>query len=137
MYQKGESGNPGGRPKGARNKRSILRDALEKVYSDGESGFWLAVTEKSKEGDTNAIAMIGSRLIPPLKATDTPIQLDGLDKGSLTDKAEKIIEFMGKGDISPSQAISMINAIAALCRVQEIEDLSKRLEVLEHVLKER
>lgn len=137
MYKKGVSGNPEGRPKGARNKRSILRDALENVYSDGEGGFWLTVAERSKEGDTNAVTMIGSRLIPPLKATDTPIQLEGLDDGSLTDKAEKIIGFMGKGDISPSEATSMINAIAALCRVQEIEDLSKRLEVLEQVLKER
>ena len=63
MYKKGVSGNPEGRPKGARNKRSILRDALENVYNDGESGFWLAVAERSKEGDTNAVTMIGSRLI--------------------------------------------------------------------------
>lgn len=137
MYKKGVSGNPEGRPKGARNKRSILRDALDNVYSDGEGGFWLALAERSKEGDANAVTMIGSRLIAPLKATDMPIQLEGLDDGSLTEKAEKIIGFMGKGDISPSEATSMINAITGLCRVQEIEDLSKRLEVLERVLKER
>jgi hypothetical protein len=137
MYQKGKSGNPDGRPKGARNKRSILRDALDNVYSDGEAGFWLAVAERSEKGDANAVAMIGSRLIAPLKATDMPVQLEGLDGGSLTEKAEKIISLMGSGDISPSEATSMINAITGLCRVQEIEDLVKRLEVLERVLKER
>lgn len=137
MYKKGESGNPEGRPNGARNKRSILRDALNNVYSDGESGFWLAVAEKAREGDAHAISMVGSRLIAPLKATDTPIQLEGLDGGSLTEKAGKIISHMGSGDISPSEATSMIHAITGLCRVQEIEDLSKRLEALERVLKKR
>ncbi len=136
-YKKGKSGNPDGRPSGAKNKRTVIRDALEKVYDDGEDGFWLAVAEKSKEGDTNAVSMIGSRLIPTLKATDTPILLEGLDSGSLVDKAGKIIEHMGTGDVSPSEATSMINAIAALCKVQEIEDLNKRLEALERALKDR
>ena len=136
-YKKGKSGNPDGRPTGSKNKRTVIRDALEKVYDDGEDGFWLAVAEKSKEGDTNAVSMIGSRLIPTLKATDTPILLEGLDSGSLVDKAGKIIEHMGTGDVSPSEATSMINAIAALCKVQEIEDLSKRLESLERIFKER
>ena len=137
MYKKGQSGNPDGRPAGIKNKRTLLREALDKVYDDGEAGFWLAVAEKSKEGDTHAINKIGSRLIAPLKATDTPVLLEGLDSGSLTDRSGKIVEHMGAGDISPSEATSMIGAIAQLCRVQEIEDLSKRLEMLERVLKKR
>ena len=137
MYQKGESGNLDGRPRGSKNKRTVLREALAQVYENGEAGFWLAVVEKSKEGDASAINMIGSRLIAPLKATDTPVLLEGLDSGSLTDRSGKIVEHMGAGDISPSEATSMIGAIAHLCRVQEIEDLSKRLEMLERVLKKR
>ena len=137
MYEKGECGNPDGRPKGAKNKRTLIRDALNKVYDDGEPGFWLAVAEKAKEWDTNAVGMIGARLLPPLRATDGPVHVEGLDSGTLTQKAEKIIGFMGSGDLTPSEAISMINAIAGLCRIQELEDLAKRLGTLERILKSR
>lgn len=137
MYRKGQSGNPTGRPQGAKNKRTLIRDALDRVYQDGEAGFWIAVAEKAREGDTAAIGMLGARLVAPLKATDVPVVLEGLEHGTLTEKAERIISFMGQGTISPGEATSMINAIAALCRVHEIEELSKRLEALERILKER
>lgn len=137
MFKKGSSGNPEGRPHGAKNKRTLIRDALNQIYDDGEAGFWLAVAEKAQAGDFNAIGMIGARLVPPLRATDTPVVLEGLDDGSLTEKAEKIIGHMGKGDVSPSEATAMINAIAGLCRVQEVEYLSKRIEALERTLKKR
>lgn len=136
-YEKGESGNPEGRPKGTKNKRTLIREALESVYDNGEAGFWLAVAEKAKDGDQSAVSLLAGRLVAPLKATDTPIVLDGLDSGTLTQKAEKIIGFMGSGDLSPSEAQGMITAITGLCRVQEIEDLNSRLEALERILKER
>ena len=37
MFEKGQSGNPEGRPKGAKNKRTLIRQALEEVYDDGEA----------------------------------------------------------------------------------------------------
>lgn len=136
-FKKGETGNPEGRPRGAKNKRTLIRDALEKVYQNGEAGFWVAVAEKAKGGDTTSVSMLGARLVPPLRAMDNPVILAGLDSGTLTEKADKIISYMGNGDISPSEATTMINAIAALCRVQELEDLSKRLDALERILRER
>lgn len=136
-FKKGETGNPDGRPRGAKNKRTLIRDALKKVYPDGESGFWVAVAKRALEGDTTSVSMLGARLIPPLKAEDTSVILAGLNSGNLTEKANKIIGYMGSGDISPSQATTMINAIATLCKVQEIEDLSKRLDALERILRDR
>src|SRR5690606_5805290 len=125
-----------GRRPGSKNKRTLLREARETTYDNGEAGMWLALTESAKGGEMQAVSMIAARLTPPLKATDAPIELPGLE-GSLTQKAEKIVEHMGRGEISPSEATGMINAIAGLCRVQEIDDLAKRLEAIERALKER
>jgi len=137
MFEKGQSGNPDGRPAGARNKRTLVRDALEQVYDQGEAGFWIAVAEKAKEGDSTAVTMLAARLVPPLKAADSPIALEGLTAGTLSEKANKIVSHMGDGLISPGEATSMLNAIAALCRVTEIEVLATRLASLERILKER
>lgn len=137
MFEKGLSGNPNGRPVGASNKRTLVRDALDHVYDHGETGFWIAVAEKAKEGDSNAVTLLAARLVPPLRATDSPIMLAGLDTGTLVEKANNIVGHMGAGDISPSEATSMLNAITALCRVTEIEVLASRLANLERILKER
>ena len=137
MFEKGQSGNPDGRPAGARNKRTLIQEALEKVYDDGEAGFWLAVTQSAKEGDSAAVMMLAARLVPPLKAMDLPIILSGLEYGTLTEKANKIINSMGNGLISPGEATSMVNAITALCRVQEIDAMATRLITIERILKER
>jgi hypothetical protein len=130
-YQKGQTGNADGRPVGAKNKRTLIRDALEKVYDGGEGGFWLAVAGKAKEGDSAAISMLGARLVAPLRACDSAVYLEGLDGGSLMDKAEKIVASMGVGAISPSEAAAMVGAIATLCRVQETEELADRIAALE------
>jgi hypothetical protein len=136
-YKKGESGNPDGRPAGVRNKCTLVREALGQVYENGEAGFWLAMAEKAKEGDSTAVTMLAARLVPPLKASDSPIALSGLATGTLSEKANNIVSHMGDGLISPSEATSMLNAIAALCRVTEIEVLASRLASLERILKER
>ena len=133
MFEKGQSGNPEGRPKGAKNKRTLLRQALEEVYDDGEAGFWLAVAEKAKEWDQNAVALIAGRLVAPLKAVDAPVILDGLGTGSLTEQASNVLGQMGQGKITPNEATGMINAIAAMCRVEELDELRERVEALEEV----
>lgn len=130
-FKKGETGNPNGRPPGSKNKRTVIREALAKVYDNGEEGFWLAVAEKAKEGDGTAMTMLAARLIAPLRASDATVKLEGLDAGSLVEKAERIVASMGEGELSPSEATAMVNAIATLCRVQETDDLVKRIEALE------
>jgi hypothetical protein len=64
-FQPGQSGNPKGRPKGARNISSIARDALERAISIKEKGKWRKTTvrkaafqrlaEKAIAGDVKAL----------------------------------------------------------------------------------
>lgn len=51
--------------------------------------------------------------------------------GALTEQGEQVIAAMGKGDIAPSDAASMLSALVTQARVVEIDELEKRVTELE------
>lgn len=135
-YIKGQSGNPAGRPKGIKNKATLLRASLEDDLPD-----LLAVVKKQAlEGDIQAIKLILDRVMPPLKATAPVIELLELSKATtLSEKAEAIIDAVGCGELAPDIASQLISAVATLAKVIEIDQLQQRLEALEQhlIVKER
>src|SRR5262249_59590562 len=67
-FQKGESGNPAGRPFGSRNKTTLAMEAL----LDGEAETIVRkAIEKAKDGDTVALRLCLERLVPVRK--DRPL----------------------------------------------------------------
>jgi len=117
-FKPGESGNPDGRPKGAKDKRTQYRELFE-PYADNliQKAIDLAL-------DT-CLKMCIDRLVSPFRAKDATVTLDDIE-GTLTEKGEKIINAMGKGELSPSDASSMLSALAAQARIIEIDELGKR-----------
>ena len=63
-FRRGQSGNPAGRPKGARNRATLAAEAM----LDGEAS---ALTRKAIDlalgGDTTALRLCLERLLPPRK----------------------------------------------------------------------
>lgn len=58
-WKKGESGNPSGRPKGSRNRSTIVRELLEAKALDGGDGqvvdqLTRSLIQKAAEGDVRA-----------------------------------------------------------------------------------
>ena len=70
-FQKGESGNPAGRPRGARNRTTVLLENL--LAEDGEAIARKAI-ELAKAGETAALRMCLDRLVPVRK--DEPVVFD-------------------------------------------------------------
>ena len=70
-FQKGKSGNPHGRPKGTRNKATVLAEAL--LQTEIEAICRKAV-EEAKNGNIQAIKIILDRILPPKK--ESPIHID-------------------------------------------------------------
>ena len=61
-FQKGQSGNPSGRPKGARNKATLAMEIL----LDGEADrLTRKVVEMALAGDTTALRLCLERIMPP------------------------------------------------------------------------
>jgi hypothetical protein len=125
-FKKGQSGNRAGRPKGIKDRRVKYRELLEHHAP--------ALVDKAVElalgGDTAALRLCLDRIIPTIKTKDEPIKLDCLT-GTLTEQGQTIIEAMGKGTLAPSEAATMLQALAAQARITELEVLEQRLRTLE------
>lgn len=78
-FPAGVSGNPGGRPKGSKNKSTLLREAMEQKVDCKLSReipqVLDVVIRAAKSGDMSAAKMLLDRAVPVQKATD------GADKG--------------------------------------------------------
>lgn len=63
-FPKGRSGNPAGRPKGARNKATVL---AEQLMADDAENVVRAVVKAAKRGDMAAARIVLDRIVPPRK----------------------------------------------------------------------
>jgi len=125
--------NKAGRPAGAKNKRTLIRDALAETFDDGEKGFWLSVATMAKGGDTQAMAMLANRLVPALKPQSEAVVLPEPLNGTSADMARQLIQFAGAGAISTSTAQELLSALADVLKIVEITELEKRLAQLEQL----
>ena len=128
-FKPGQSGNPAGRPKGVKDRRVKYRELLE-AHAE-------TLINKAKDlalsGDTTALRLCLERIIPPIKSKDEPVTLEALG-GSLTEQGSSIIHAMGNGELSPSEAASMLQALAAQCRIIETSDHEERLLEIEKTI---
>ncbi|RQU62397.1 DUF5681 domain-containing protein [Burkholderia cenocepacia] len=126
QFKKGQSGNPAGKPKGARDKRTALRELLQPHAAD----LVAKAVELAKAGDTTALRICIDRCIPAIKAKDAPVDLPELT-GSLAEQGAAVMHAMARGRITPDEANAVMQVISAQARIIEVDELEKRLAVLE------
>ena len=125
-FQKGQSGNPAGKPKGAKDKRTALRELLQ---PHAEQLVQKAV-KLALEGDTTALRICIDRIIPAAKAKDSPIELEGLH-GPLVDRGQTVVNALASGQLTPDEANAVMSVLSAQARIIEVDELEKRLAALE------
>lgn len=134
QFQKGESGNPAGRPRGARNRTTRLMQSLlaESAESIGRKVIGLA-----EEGDIAAIRVCVDRLAPALK-DDEPvdIELPPLEKPADTvAAAAAIVAGVAAGELTPSQAAQLAKVVDVYVRAIETKAFDERLSKVEAAVK--
>jgi hypothetical protein len=104
-FQRGESGNPAGRPVGARHKATVAAEAL----LDGEAE---ALTRKAVEmalaGDTVALRLCLERILPPRRERPVRFKLPRLQ--SLADAAPAmaaIVAAVATADLTLGEAAEL------------------------------
>jgi len=127
-FKKGESGNAKGRPKGIIDKRTEYRQLFQaKAPELIEKAIGMAL-----DGDTASMRLCIERIAPTLKSQDTATTIPNLEKAeSLTEKGNVILNTLGSGRLTPSEASSILSALANQAKLSEIDDLTKRVEKLE------
>ena len=128
-YKPGQSGNPTGRPKGARNKATVAAETL----LEGEAE---TITRKcidlALEGDLVALRLCLSRIVPAKRERNIQLDLPPLEgsqdvlKGIAT-----VLEAVGDGALTPSEGASITRLLEAYRGAFETAELEIRLQDLE------
>lgn len=125
-FQPGESGNPAGRPPGIRDKRTALRELLEPHAAD----LVAKAVEMALAGDGTALRICIDRLIPLIKARDEPVAVPAL-AGSLSERGHAVLDAVARAELTPDQAATMLQALAAQARIVEVDEIERRVAALE------
>ena len=116
LFQKGVSGNPLGRPKGSKNKISLL---LQNISEDDQKIIARKIVDYAKSGHFKYYSAVLPYLVPKAKAPNTQLIEDDaevldlkLDTPEDIKKAsEMIIKAMIAGRISAGEAESMMGML--------------------------
>jgi hypothetical protein len=128
-FQKGECGNPAGRPRGSRNRATLL---MESLLADDAEAIGRKAIEMAKQGDMAAIRLCMDRLAPPRKGEPVAIDLPPLDKpaGSVAAEAT-IVAAVAAGEVTPSEAAELAKVIDVYVRAIATKAFDERLTKLE------
>ena len=128
-FEKGQSGNPNGRPKGTRNKTTLAMEAL----LDGEAEeITRKAIEKAKAGDMVAIRLCLERTISAVKSRPIEIDLPPVETSKdITAAHGVVIAAMGRGEITPDDARAIADVLEARRRAIETVELEARIEKIE------
>lgn len=127
QFQKGKSGNPSGKPKGAKDKRTALRSLLE----PHRDALVKVAVDKALGGDATALRICLDRLIAPVRGNPVDI---GNFSGTLVERGEQVLEAVGRGSISAEEAAALMSVINSQARIIEATDLDRRLSALEKAI---
>jgi hypothetical protein len=128
-FESGQSGNPNGRPKGARNRVTQAVEAL--IDGQGEALGAKAV-EKALEGDSTLLRALLSTLVPPRRERMVEFELPKIESAADARKASSaVITACAAGELSPHEANEIMALISTHVRTIEVAELEVGVTALE------
>lgn len=128
-FQKGQSGNPAGKPPGARHRVTQLVEAL--IENKAE-----ALTERALQnalaGDGMLLKALLDRLAPPRKERPVTVDLPRLTSPADAPViAAALLEKSATGELAPAEAAGLAGLLESYRRQSELADIEARLKALE------
>lgn len=128
-FKKGQSGNPAGKPKGARNRATMAAETL--LEGEAENLTRKAI-EKALEGDTVALKLCLDRILPRKKEAPIFFKLPKFQTASDLPKiTEALLKAVSVGEILPHQAQSLAETLEIHRRTLETQEMEQRIIALE------
>jgi hypothetical protein len=128
-FRKGVSGNPRGKPRGARNRATVLAEAL----LDGEAeALTRKAIEKALEGDGIALRLCLERILPARK--ERPIFFSMPAIASAGDAAKAmgaLLAAVAAGNVTPSEAGEVSKIVEIYFEALQVSEFEQRLKALE------
>ena len=128
-WRRGQSGNPSGRPKGARHVALVALDAIGEAAA-GE--VMQAVVDAAKAGDVRAAEILLRRLWPERKGRPLIVELPSIaGAADLPAAVGAVVQAVAAGDLTTEEGQAIAAILETQRRVIETADLSARIEALE------
>jgi hypothetical protein len=128
-FSKGRSGNPGGKPRGARHRTTLAAEAL----LDGEAeALTRKVVEMALAGDSTAMRLCLDRILPPRRERPVNFKLPALQSaGDGAGAMAAIASAVASAEITAGEAGELAKLVEAFVRALEASELDQRLRALE------
>ena len=128
-FKPGQSGNPAGRPKGARHHTTLAIEAL--LDGEGEAITRKAI-EAAKAGDMVAIRLVLDRICPPRKSRPIHIGLPPIHNAcGVAEAQQEVIRAACSGELLLDEAQALAGLLEARRQSLETQELEARLSELE------
>jgi uncharacterized protein DUF5681 len=134
-FQTGESGNPAGRPRGARNRRTVLAEHL--LEGDTEA-IVRTMIARAKEGDMAAVRLCVDRICPRLSDRPAGFALPPLARAADAPPAiAAIAQALADGDLTAAEAADLSRVVETFVRAFANADHEVRITRLERIGEQR
>jgi hypothetical protein len=127
-FEKGQSGNPAGRPPGSRNKATILG---EEIFQGEAEAIIRKAIDKAMEGDMTAIRLCLERVFPRLRDRATVFDLPPINSvqealAALT----AIVAGVRDGELTAAEGSELSKLVDHYLRVLEAKVFEQQLHIL-------
>jgi hypothetical protein len=128
-FKPGTSGNPKGKPKGAKHKALI---ALDQIGADAAREVLQSTIAAAKRGNSRAAEILLARLWPARKSRPVVLDLPAVTSASgITEALAAVVQAMGAGEIAPDEAQAVAAVIEGQRRAIETVEIDARLRAVE------
>lgn len=130
-WKPGQSGNPAGKPSGARNRATqmvmaLMEGAAEEITT--------TIIDAAKKGDLAAAKLVLERLAPPVRERAIALALPNTDTPSGINEAQrKIVEAVGSGDLLPAEGTALAGIVEVRRKAYETNEMDQRISELERL----
>jgi len=131
-FQKGQSGNPNGRPKGSRNKSTILFDRL---LDENAQALIEKAIELAKAGDVPSLRLCIDRIVPARKDRHIEFNLPEMSTAAdAVNAAAALAKAVATGELTPSEAADLGKLVESYTRALQGAEFEERLSKLEKAI---
>jgi Family of unknown function (DUF5681) len=132
-FQPGHSGNPSGRPRGSRNRRSLL---AEKLYDENAEALVTRAIELALKGDGPAMRVCMDRICAPMKDRAVEFELPAMQTAAdATTAMGSVAQSLADGDLTATEAAGLGKFVNSFAQTISSADLTQRVERLEERLR--